>query len=142
MRAQIAQMSETLLPSHPRVQEAEANLADLQVQIEKEVHKVIEALENEARVATARVNSLRASLNRLQRRMGQLNQDEVKLRALQRDADTNRALLEIASCCAISRRMRAPRPMPRPQTRASSPAHSNPLIRHSRAWAPPSPSRH
>ena len=94
LRAQIAQMSETLLPSHPRVQEAEANLADLQVQIEKEVHKVIEALENEARVATARVNSLRASLNRLQRRMGQLNQDEVKLRALQRDADTNRALLE------------------------------------------------
>jgi polysaccharide biosynthesis transport protein len=94
LRAQIAQMSETLLPSHPRVQEAEANLADLQMQIEKEVHKVIEALENEARVATARVNSLRASLNRLQRRMGQLNQDEVKLRALQRDADTNRALLE------------------------------------------------
>ncbi|MEQ8326628.1 MAG: polysaccharide biosynthesis tyrosine autokinase [Parvibaculum sp.] len=94
LRAQIAQMSETLLPSHPRVQEAEANLADLQTQIEKEVHKVIEALENEARVATARVNSLRASLNRLQRRMGQLNQDEVKLRALQRDADTNRALLE------------------------------------------------
>src|SRR5690606_34330867 len=74
--------------------ESEANLADLELQIEKEVHKIIEALENEARIATARVNSLRSSLTRLQRRMGQLNQDEVKLRALQRDADTNRALLE------------------------------------------------
>ncbi len=83
LRASIAQMSETLLPTHPRLQEAQANLAGLQTQ-----------MENEARVATARVNSLRASLIRLQRRMGQLNQDEVKLRALQRDADTNRTLLE------------------------------------------------
>lgn len=94
LRAQIAQMSETLLPTHPRLQESQANLADLEMQIEKEVRKIIEALENEARVANARVNSLRASLMRLQRRMGQLNQDEVQLRALQRDADTNRALLE------------------------------------------------
>lgn len=94
LRAQIAQMSETLLPTHPRLQESQANLADLELQIEKEVHKVIEALENDARVAGARVTSLRESLTRLQRRMGQLNQDEVKLRALQRDADTNRALLE------------------------------------------------
>jgi len=68
--------------------------ADLQQQTEKEVHKIIEALENEASVAGARVNSLRSSLDRFQRRMGQINQDEVKLRALQRDADTNRALLE------------------------------------------------
>jgi len=94
LRAQIAQMSETMLPTHPRLQEEQANLADLERQIEKEVLKVIEALKNEARVANARVNSLRASLNRLQRRMGELNQDEVKLRAFQRDADSNRALLE------------------------------------------------
>lgn len=94
LRAQIAQMSETLLPTHPRMQESQANLADLESEVQKEVHKIIEALENEARVAGARVNSLRSSLDRLQRRMGQLNQDEVKLRALQRDADTKRALLE------------------------------------------------
>ncbi|MBX3505313.1 MAG: polysaccharide biosynthesis tyrosine autokinase [Parvibaculum sp.] len=94
LRAQIAQMSETLLPTHPRMQESQANLADLEREVEKEVRKIIEALENEARVAGARVESLRANLTRLQRRMGQLNQDEVKLRALQRDADTNRALLE------------------------------------------------
>src|SRR5690606_21187273 len=86
LRAELAQMSETLLPTHPKMQETQANLDDLQQQIEKEVHKIIEALENEARVAGARVNSLRSSLDRFQRRMGQINQDEVKLRALQRDA--------------------------------------------------------
>ena len=94
LRAQIAQMSETLLPTHPRMMESEANLADLELQIEKEVYKVIEALENEARVANARVAALRDNLNRAQRRTAQLNQDEVKLRALQREAETNRALLE------------------------------------------------
>ena len=94
LRAQIAQMSETLLPTHPRVMESLANLEDLETQIEKEVYKVIDALENEARVANARVAALRSNLDRAQRRTAQLNQDEVKLRALQRDAETNRGLLE------------------------------------------------
>ncbi|MDO8840277.1 MAG: polysaccharide biosynthesis tyrosine autokinase [Parvibaculum sp.] len=94
LRAQIAQMSETLLPTHPRMLESQANLADLETQIEKEVYKVIEALENEARVVNARVAAVRENLNRAQRRTAQLNQDDVKLRALQREADTNRALLE------------------------------------------------
>lgn len=94
LRAQIAQNSETLLPTHPRMMEAQANLRDLNAQIEKEVLKVIDALENQANVAAARVASLRASLNSFQSRMGKLNQDEVTLRALMRDAETNRALLE------------------------------------------------
>lgn len=94
LRAQIAQMSETLLPTHPRMMESLANLEDLETQIEKEVYKVIEALENEARVVNARVAAVRENLNRAQRRTAQLNQDDVKLRALQREADTNRALLE------------------------------------------------
>tara|TARA_R110000824_G_scaffold155226_2_gene327603 strand:+ start:22231 stop:24402 length:2172 start_codon:yes stop_codon:yes gene_type:complete len=94
LRAEIAQMSETYLPSHPKMISSQANLADLDQQISKEVGKVVKGLENEARVATARVNSLRASLKRLQARMGTLNQDEVELRALERDAATNRSLLE------------------------------------------------
>lgn len=94
LRAQIAQNAETLLPTHPRMLEAQANLRDLDEQIEKEVRKVISALDNQANVAAARVGSLRASLAALKTRMGTLNQDEVQLRALQRDADTNRALLE------------------------------------------------
>ncbi|HEX7776279.1 MAG TPA: polysaccharide biosynthesis tyrosine autokinase, partial [Parvibaculum sp.] len=94
LRAQIAQMSETYLPSHPKMIEAQANLADLDNQIEKEVGKIIQGLENDARVSAARVASLRSSLTQLQSRMGSLNQDEVQLRALERDATTNRSLLE------------------------------------------------
>jgi uncharacterized protein involved in exopolysaccharide biosynthesis len=94
LRAQIAQMSETYLPSHPKMIEAQANLADLDRQISKEVAKIIQGLANDARVAGVRAASLRASLVRLQSRMGSLNQDEVKLRALERNAATNRSLLE------------------------------------------------
>lgn len=94
LRAEIAQMSETYLPSHPQMISSQANLADLDRQIAKEVDKIIQGLSNEARVAGARVASLRASLKRLQARMGSVNQDEVQLRALERDAATNRALLE------------------------------------------------
>ncbi|MDR3498720.1 MAG: polysaccharide biosynthesis tyrosine autokinase [Parvibaculum sp.] len=94
LRAQIAQMSETYLPTHPKMVESQANLNDLDRQIEKEVGKIIQGLENDARVASARVASLKASLTQLQSRMGALNQDEVQLRALERDAATNRSLLE------------------------------------------------
>ncbi|MDO8287662.1 MAG: polysaccharide biosynthesis tyrosine autokinase [Parvibaculum sp.] len=94
LRADIAQMSETYLPSHPKMISAQANLADLDGQISKEVDKIIQGLANDARVADARVSSLRESLRKLQTRMGSLNQDEVQLRALERDAATNRALLE------------------------------------------------
>ena len=94
LRAEIAQMGETYLPSHPKMVAARANLADMDNQISKEVNKVIQGLANDARVSAARVNSLRASLRSLKSRMGSLNQDDVQLRALERDAATNRALLE------------------------------------------------
>ena len=94
LKAQIAQLSETLLPTHPKMRQMQANLADLESQIRIEVRKIVEALRNEAKVADARVASLRSSLSRLKQRMGQLNQDEVTLRALERDAASNRKLLE------------------------------------------------
>ncbi|MGV8996089.1 MAG: GumC family protein [Parvibaculaceae bacterium] len=94
LSASIAQMSETYLPSHPKMVEAQANLNNLNIQIGKEVDKIIEGLANQASVSAARVASLRSSLKNLQTRMGSLNQDDVQLRALERDAATNRALLE------------------------------------------------
>lgn len=94
LRAQIAQMAETYLPTHPRMIEAQANLNDLDAQIDKEAGKIVKGLENEAHVASARVASLKASLIRLQARIGALNQNEVQLRALEREAAANRTLLE------------------------------------------------
>lgn len=94
LKAQIAEMSATLLPTHPRVQTAQANLHDLRLQIGREVAKVIRGLENEAQIANQRVRSLQANVNDLKRRMTRLGQQEVELRALEREAAANRTLLE------------------------------------------------
>lgn len=94
LRAQIAQMLETLLPTHPRVMEAQANLAGLDRQIDQEVRKITSALESEAKVASGRVATIQSQLNKLKERMGTANQDDVKLRSLERDAAANRTLLE------------------------------------------------
>ena len=94
LQAQIAEMSATLLPSHPRMQQAVANLKDLQTQISQEIRKISAALENEAQIARSRVSTIKANLNKLKRQMGALNQNEVELRALEREAAANRQLLE------------------------------------------------
>lgn len=94
LRAQIAEMSATLLPSHPRVLTTEANLHDLRLQIGREIAKLIRSLENEAHIATERVRTMTRSFNQLKTRMGQLGQQEVELRALEREAAANRTLLE------------------------------------------------
>ncbi|PCJ71391.1 MAG: hypothetical protein COA62_01970 [Rhodobiaceae bacterium] len=94
LRAQIAEMSTTLLPSHPRVGTAEANLRDLRLQIGREIGKLIRSLENEAHIATERVRTMTRRFTQLKTRMGRLGQQEVELRALEREAAANRTLLE------------------------------------------------
>ncbi len=86
LRAQIAEMSTTLLPSHPRMQTTQANLRDLRLQIGREITKLIRSLENEAHIATERVRTMTRSVDQLKVRMGQLGQQEVELRALEREA--------------------------------------------------------
>ena len=94
LRAQIAEFSATLLPSHPRMKTAEANLADLRLQIGREVAKLIRSLENEAHIANERIRVMRERVNKLKTRMSRLGQQEVELRALEREAAANRTLLE------------------------------------------------
>ncbi|MEQ9144925.1 MAG: polysaccharide biosynthesis tyrosine autokinase [Parvibaculaceae bacterium] len=94
LKAQIAEMAATLLPSHPRMRTAQANLQDLRHQIGREVAKLIRSLENEAHIANERVRSLEKRVNELKRNMSRLGQQEVELRALEREATANRTLLE------------------------------------------------
>lgn len=94
IKAQISEMSTSLLPQHPRMVTAQANLRDLQSEIESEITKILQALENESQVAAARVASLHRNVNRLKRKLGLMNKEEVTLRAYEREAAANRTLLE------------------------------------------------
>jgi uncharacterized protein involved in exopolysaccharide biosynthesis/Mrp family chromosome partitioning ATPase len=94
LRAQLAEQSSTLLDQHPRIKELRAQIADLDRQIRLEADRLARALENDARVASAKVDSLGASLDRFKRQAGNVNEQDVQLRALEREAKAQRELLE------------------------------------------------
>jgi uncharacterized protein involved in exopolysaccharide biosynthesis len=94
LRAQLAEQSSTLLGNHPRIKELKAQIADLDTQIKREAEKLVRTFENDARIAAARVESLNASLDQLKRQAGQTGEQDVQLRALEREAKAQRDLLE------------------------------------------------
>jgi len=94
VQRQIAELSATLLPSHPRMKQLNAELADIRVQTRDEATKIVKGLENEAEVARARETSLRNGLDEAKSQSAGQGDAEIKLRALEREAKANRDLLE------------------------------------------------
>jgi tyrosine-protein kinase Etk/Wzc len=94
LRAQLAEQSATLLDNHPRIIELKAQIADLNNQIRAEAEIIARSFENDAKLAGARVDTLTASLDQLKNQAATTNGDDVQLRALERDAKSQRDLLE------------------------------------------------
>lgn len=94
LKADIADLSATLLDNHPRIRALRSQLADLQSQIRAEVRRVLTGLETEARNAKLREAQLTSSLNTLKGASAQAGEDSVELRALEREAAVQRDLLE------------------------------------------------
>lgn len=94
LRAQLAEQSSTLLGNHPRIKELKAQLGDLDGQIRDEAAKISRSLENDARIASGRVDGLTASLEQLKKQATSTNGQDVQLRALEREAKAQRDLLE------------------------------------------------
>jgi uncharacterized protein involved in exopolysaccharide biosynthesis/Mrp family chromosome partitioning ATPase len=94
VQRQLAELSATLMPSHPRIMQLNSELADVRSQIRQEGEKIVRGLENEAEVANARETSLRGSLNEVKSQASGQSDAEIKLRALEREAKANRDLLE------------------------------------------------
>ncbi len=94
LRGEIADLTTTLLPGHPRIRSLNSQLADISAQIRAEGQKVLAGVEAEARAAKAREQSLVADLNRLKAESARADVDLVDLRALEREATAQRELLE------------------------------------------------
>ena len=94
LRGQLAEQSATLLDGHPRIKELKAQVNDLDRQIRDEAAKNARSFENDAKIAGARVTSLSASLDQLKKQAGSNNEQDVQLRALEREAKAQRDLLE------------------------------------------------
>jgi uncharacterized protein involved in exopolysaccharide biosynthesis/Mrp family chromosome partitioning ATPase len=94
LRAQLAEQSSTLLPQHPRIRELRAQVADLDQQIRTEGERLARSLENDAKVAEARFNTLTATLDQLKVQQASNSDQDVQLRALEREAKAQRDLFE------------------------------------------------
>src|SRR6516162_7584191 len=94
LRAQLAEQSSTLLDQHPRIKELRAQIADLERQMRGEADRLARSLENDAKLASSKVDELGLALDALKRRATSTNEQDVQLRALERDAKSQRDLLE------------------------------------------------
>ncbi|MFD0935984.1 GumC family protein, partial [Methylobacterium trifolii] len=94
VRAQLALESRTLLPGHPRIKELTAQLNDLDQQIKAAAERVVRTLDNDSKIAAARVESLQAAVDGQQDVVVKGNSSEIQLRALEREAKVQREQLE------------------------------------------------
>jgi polysaccharide biosynthesis transport protein len=94
LKAQLAEQSSTLLDDHPRIKELKAQIADLDQQIRAEAETIARSFENDAKLAGARLDSQIAILDQLKSQAAGTNEQDVQLRALERDAKSQRDLLE------------------------------------------------
>jgi len=93
LKADIADLSTTLLDNHPRIRALRSQLSDLEGQIRGEAQNVLRSLNTEAETGEARESQLVADLNRLKAESARAGEDEVELRALEREAAAERDLL-------------------------------------------------
>jgi polysaccharide biosynthesis transport protein len=94
LRAQLAEQSSSLGDQHPRIKELKAQIADLDQQIRGEAESVARSFENDAKIASARVDSLTVNFDQIKNQAVTTNERDVELRALERNAKSQRDLLE------------------------------------------------
>lgn len=93
-QAQLAQESRTLLPGHPRIKELTAQVADLNTALKAAAKQAASTLENEAKIAGQRVANLETVLTQQKKVAGVANGDEVRLRSLDRIAQSYKDQLD------------------------------------------------
>ncbi len=88
----VADMAQEYGPRHPKMLSVAAEIDDLNAQIGNEIRKELQRRRTNLDVAAARERYLRGEVARLNTQAAALKGSEVKLRALEREAEANRAL--------------------------------------------------
>ena len=94
LQARIAELSTTLLPNHPQIRALRSQLTDFDRQVRQEAAKIAAGLESEARIQKERVASLTQTLNELKVTTAQSNEDQIRLRELEREAAVKTSQLD------------------------------------------------
>lgn len=94
IESDLATLSATLLGNHPRIRALRSQLGESDAQMRAEVAKVLRGIESEAENMRSREAELVAELSGTKAAVASAGEAEVELRALEREAAAERALLE------------------------------------------------
>jgi uncharacterized protein involved in exopolysaccharide biosynthesis len=94
LRGRIAFEARTLGPSHPRMQELNAQIASTEAELRAAADRSARALENDARIANSRVENILAAIESEKKRVGGTGSDQAQLRELELEAKLIREQLE------------------------------------------------
>lgn len=91
---EVAEMEGRYGPRYPALQKAQAQLADIDKQIQAEIRRIISNLQAKAQAAQGQVNSLEGSLGRSRGTLASNNAASVRLNELERNAESVRTLYQ------------------------------------------------
>ena len=94
IQSNIAELSITLLPSHPQLKALQSQLGDYDRQIRAEARKILQGLENDAKVANQQALALEKRLEDLKTAAARTNADQARLSELEREANAKAAQLD------------------------------------------------
>jgi polysaccharide biosynthesis transport protein len=94
LERQISELSASLLPGHPRMQQLNADLGGLKRQLTAEISKFSQGLEKEARSASLRVDAIKNQINELKSKVVNTSGDDAKLKSLEATAKSKQVELE------------------------------------------------
>ncbi|MDX9821406.1 MAG: GumC family protein, partial [Syntrophales bacterium] len=90
-----SELSKKYGPNHPQMTAIDSELDTLQTRKMKEIRRVINLLNNEYRVALARENSLKASLNRQKGESLHMNLKAIDYSVLKREAESTKEMYDL-----------------------------------------------
>lgn len=94
LKAQISELSTSLLPNHPRLRALNSQVDDFENQIKSAARNILSSLENNVDLARKSEADLLKEVNRLKSEAARVGEAEVELRALEREAAAERELLQ------------------------------------------------
>eukprot|EP00903_Cladosiphon_okamuranus_P001381 g1379.t1 len=94
IQSNIAELSITLLPSHPQLKALQSQLGDYDRQIRSEARKILQGLENDAKVADQQAKALAGQLDELKTAAAKSNADQARLAELEREANAKASQLD------------------------------------------------
>jgi len=120
----LAELTQRYGDSYPSVAQARSELRQIQGFIAAEVAKIISSLNGDAEAARVKETDLQQQVSQLEQRAGGLGQEEVKLRQLQREAQSTRAIYE--EFLKRSKELREQQDIQEPDARILSPSSVSP----------------